>query len=55
MSKIIHDKNNTSFTLFDILLENSLQNNSKHKQFPHNLLMRDVLIQEERVLKAIEK
>ncbi len=28
---------------------------SKHKQFPHNLLMRDVLIQEERVLKAIGK
>lgn len=27
--------------------------NSKHKQFPHNLLMRDVLIQEDRVLKAI--
>lgn len=27
--------------------------NSKHKTFPHNLLMRDVLIQEERVLKAI--
>lgn len=28
---------------------------SKHKQFPYNLLMRDVLIQEERVLKAIDK
>jgi hypothetical protein len=28
---------------------------SKLKQFPHNLLMRDVLIQEERVLKAICK
>ncbi|MDA0195376.1 MAG: hypothetical protein O2951_10065 [Bacteroidetes bacterium] len=28
---------------------------SKHKQFPHNLLMRDVLIQEERVIKAIGK
>lgn len=28
---------------------------SKLKQFPHNLLMRDVLIQEERVLKAIGK
>jgi len=28
---------------------------SKHKLFPHNLLMRDVLIQEERVLKAIDK
>ena len=28
---------------------------SKHKQFPHNLLMRDVLIQEERILTAIEK
>tara|TARA_R110000850_G_C9994021_1_gene467331 strand:- start:10006 stop:11856 length:1851 start_codon:yes stop_codon:yes gene_type:complete len=29
--------------------------NSKHKVFPHNLLMRDVLIQEERVIKAIGK
>lgn len=29
--------------------------NSKFKQFPHNLLMRDVLIQEDRVLKAIVK
>ena len=29
--------------------------NSKLKVFPHNLLMRDVLIQEERVLKAIAK
>jgi len=29
--------------------------NSRLKQFPHNLLMRDVLIQEDRVLKAIEK
>jgi len=28
---------------------------TKHKQFPHNLLLRDVLIQEERVLKAIER
>lgn len=28
---------------------------SKHKQFPHNLLMRDVLIQEDRILKAIER
>lgn len=29
--------------------------NSKHKQFPHYLLMKDVLIQEERVLKAIDR
>lgn len=29
--------------------------NSKHKHFPYNLFMRDVLIQEERVLKAIDK
>lgn len=28
---------------------------SKHKSFPHNLLMRDVLIQEDRVIKAIGK
>ena len=29
--------------------------NSKHKQFPHYLLMKDVLIQEDRVLKAIDR
>jgi hypothetical protein len=29
--------------------------NSKHKQFPYNLFMRDVLIQEERILNAICK
>ena len=29
--------------------------NSKMKVFPHNLLMRDVLIQEDRVLKAIAR
>ena len=28
---------------------------SKHKQFPYKLLMRDVLIQEDRILKAISK
>lgn len=28
---------------------------TKHKKFPHNLLLRDVLIQEDRVLKAIER
>ncbi len=29
--------------------------NSKHKVFPHNLLMRDVLIQEDRILKSMSK
>lgn len=29
--------------------------NSKHKQFPYNLIMRDVLIQEDRILAAMEK
>lgn len=29
--------------------------NSKHKQFPYQLLMKDVLIKEERILKAINK
>jgi hypothetical protein len=29
--------------------------NSKHSQFPHNLLMRDVLLQEDRILAAMEK
>ena len=28
---------------------------AKHKQFPHNLLLRDVVIQKDRVLKAIER
>lgn len=28
---------------------------SKHKSFPHNLLLRDVMIQKDRVLKAIER
>jgi len=28
---------------------------SKLKQLPHNLFMRDVLIQEDRILKAIDK
>ena len=42
----------TSATLVKIV--NGFKN-SKHKQFPHNLLMRDVLIQEDRILTAIEK
>lgn len=42
----------TSATLYKILKGFK---NSKHKQFPHNLLMRDVLIQEDRILTAIEK
>lgn len=29
--------------------------NSRHKQFPHQLLMKDVLINEDRILKAINK
>ncbi len=29
--------------------------NSKHKQFPHQLLMKDVLIKEDRIIKAINK
>ena len=29
--------------------------NSKHKKFPSNLLMKDVLIQEDRILKSIKK
>lgn len=42
----------TASTLNNIL--NGFKN-SKHKQFPHNLLMKDVLIQEDRILAAIEK
>lgn len=39
-------------TLFNIL---EGFKNSRHKQFPHTLLMRDVLIQEDRILKAIDR
>ncbi|NOY97313.1 MAG: hypothetical protein GXO81_13280 [Chlorobi bacterium] len=42
----------TASTLINIL---ECFKNTKHKQFPYNLLMRDVLIQEERVIKAIGK
>ena len=42
----------TASTLNNIL--NGFKN-SKHKLFPHNLLMRDVLIQEDRILTAIGK
>lgn len=42
----------TASSLYAILLGFKT---SKLKKFPHNLLMRDVLIQEERVLKAIGK
>ncbi|WP_321345116.1 hypothetical protein [uncultured Draconibacterium sp.] len=44
-----------------LITANSLLNilegfrNSKHKQFPYQLLMKDVLIKEERILKAIKK
>ena len=45
-----------------LLTASSLQNilegfkkSNKHKQFPHKLLMRDVLIQEDRIIKAIQK
>lgn len=44
-----------------LLTASSLQNilegfkkSKKHKQFPHKLLMRDVLIQEDRIIKAIQ-
>jgi RecB family endonuclease NucS len=44
-----------------LITANSLVNilegfrNSKHKQFPYQLLLKDVLIKEERILKAISK
>ena len=45
-----------------LLTASSLQNilegfkkSKKHKQFPHKLLMRDVLIKEDRIIKAIQK
>ena len=33
----------------------AFRNSKKHRQFPYKLLMRDVLIQEERIVKAISK
>jgi hypothetical protein len=45
-----------------LLTASSLQNilegfkkSNKHKQFPHKLLLRDVLIKEDRIIKAIQK
>ena len=43
----------TASSLQNIL--ESFKKSNKHKQFPHKLLMRDVLIQEDRIIKAIEK
>lgn len=43
----------TAASLFKIL--HGFKNSSKHKQFPYKLLMRDVLIKEDRILKAIKK
>ncbi len=40
-------------TLYQILL--GFRNNNKHKVFPHKLLFRDVLISEDRILKAIDR
>lgn len=42
----------TASTLYNIL---DAFKNSKHKHFPHTLLLRDVLLQEERILKAIDR
>jgi hypothetical protein len=33
----------------------AFKNSEKHNQLPYKLLMRDVLIQEERIIKAISK
>lgn len=43
----------TASSLIKIL--GGFKNSKKHKQFPYKLLMRDVLIQEDRILKAISK
>lgn len=43
----------TASSLKNIL--EGFKKSKKHKQFPHKLLMRDVLINEERILKAIQK
>lgn len=43
----------TAVSLQNIL--EGFKKSKKHKQFPHKLLMRDVLIQEDRIIKAIQK
>lgn len=43
----------TASSLMNIL--EGFKKSVKHKQFPHKLLMRDVLIQEDRIIKAIQK
>ncbi|MBZ0328540.1 MAG: hypothetical protein K8F54_13100, partial [Altibacter sp.] len=43
----------TANTLYEILL--GFRNNNKHEIFPHKLLFRDVVISEERILKAIKR
>lgn len=43
----------TASSLMRIL--DGFKKSKKHKQFPYKLLMRDVLIQEDRIIKAIEK
>jgi uncharacterized protein YqfB (UPF0267 family) len=40
-------------SLYEIL--DAFKNSKKHKEFPHNLLMKDVVIQEDRILKALQK
>ncbi len=43
----------TAQSLLNIL--EGFKKSTKHKQFPYKLLMRDVLIQEDRIIKAINK
>ena len=43
----------TASSLLKIL--EGFKNSKKHKQFPYKLLMRDVLIKEDRIIKAMEK
>ncbi len=43
----------TASSLINIL--EGFKNSGKHKKFPYKLLMRDVLIKEDRILKAISR
>lgn len=40
-------------SLYNIL--DAFKDSKKHKEFPYNLLMKDVVIQEERIVKALAK
>jgi hypothetical protein len=51
----VRQKNLSLITASSLVTISEGFRNSKHKQFPYQLLLKDVLIKEERILKAISK